>query len=246
LNFCAWSFNLAKVNSGHIEMNNSGKTSSRLRTYIADTGFKPGDRLPSERDLADRMGIARTSLRRMLGEMEANGELSRHVGRGTFIADPLTVKPLKARTNSDMASTYPAEILEVRLIVEPQIAALAAHRASPSDIEELLHAIARGRAAKSFSEFEEWDATFHRVLVKSSRNSLLISLYKQIDSVRAGPIWGRLKESTLTRETMTLYIAEHESLAQAIVDRDAQTAEREMRRHLLATRKNLIGGVGML
>lgn len=187
------------------------------------------------------MGIARTLLRRMLGEMEANGELLRHVGRGTYIADPAEMQAGAMPGKQEEAPTYPGEILEVRLIVEPQIAALAAHRATPAEIEKMQHAIARSRAATSFAEFEEWDATFHRIVVAAARNNLLASIYKQIDAVRAGPIWGRLKEKTLTRESMKLYTDEHETLMQAILDRDARGAEEEMRKHINDVRRNLIG-----
>ncbi|MDB6052326.1 MAG: GntR family transcriptional regulator protein [Pseudomonas sp.] len=221
------------------------QTFSNLQAYIREEDFSPGDRLPPERDLALRLGIARTALRRQLSQLENQGILIRQVGRGTFIAYGASAA-LCADTPliSHMATTYPGEVLETRLILEPQIARLAAQRANASDIESLQQAIQKGRDADSYETFEKWDATFHRVLVQAARNGLLTALYQSIDAVRAGKIWGRLKESSLSPESMQVYIRGHEAIVEAIIDRDSARAEREMRSHINVATYNLLGSSG--
>lgn len=210
-----------------------------LQAFIQEAGYQPGDRLPPERDLALQLGIARTALRRQLSQMEDQGTLVRQVGRGTFIAarGPDADTP----ATPHMATTYPGEVLETRLILEPQIARLAAQRASASDIAALREAVDQGRRAATIEVFEKWDSAFHRVLVQAARNGLLASLYQSIDAVRAGKIWGRLKEASLTPESMQRYVQGHAAILDAIVDRDAPRAEREMRTHIVEATDNLLG-----
>jgi DNA-binding FadR family transcriptional regulator len=215
-----------------------------LRDFIEAEGLQPGDRLPPERDLAVKLGLPRTALRRMLAEMEQEGRLLRHVGRGTFVAEhgATSSPPYRAQNASRKElRTYPAEVFETRLIIEPKVAALAALRATPYETEEMHKAIHRGSTAATLAEFERWDAIFHRLIVEAARNGLLASLYEGIHSVRAGQLWGRMKEQSLTKERMKEYTTHHQAILQAIIDRDGGQAEQKMRSHILAARANILG-----
>lgn len=218
--------------------------SSVLQDFIETEGLEPGDRLPPERDLAEKLGLPRTALRRILASMETEGRLMRHVGRGTFIAGRgVASKALSGVPTKLIESirTYPAEVFETRLIVEPKVAGLAALRATPIEIDGLQKAISHGRAAKGLAEFEKWDAVFHRIVAQASRNGLLWSLYETIHMVRAGQLWGRMKEQSLTAERMKAYTAKHEDILRAIKDRDSATAEDQMRMHILEAKLNILG-----
>jgi DNA-binding FadR family transcriptional regulator len=137
--------------------------------------------------------------------------------------------------------TYPAEVFEARLIMEPKIAALAALRATRQEIDEMQKSIDRGSAAETLVEFEKWDAVFHRIIVGAARNGLLASLYEGIHTVRAGNLWGKMKEQSLTPERMKAYIAKHQATLDAIKDRDSREAERNMYDHIVEARANILG-----
>ncbi|AFL48835.1 GntR family uxuAB operon transcriptional repressor [Sinorhizobium fredii] len=215
-----------------------------LKDFIEAEGLEPGDRLPPERDLALKLGLPRTALRRMLASLEKEGRLIRHVGRGTFIAGSgVTSTALRRPPGStgDALRTYPAEVFEARLIMEPKIAALAALRATRQEIDEMQKSIDRGSAAETLVEFEKWDAVFHRIIVGAARNGLLASLYEGIHTVRAGNLWGKMKEQSLTPERMKAYIAKHQATLDAIKDRDSREAERNMYDHIVEARANILG-----
>jgi len=215
-----------------------------LKDFIEAEGLEPGDRLPPERDLALKLGLPRTALRRMLSSLEKEGRLIRHVGRGTFIAGSgVSSSALRrpATNEGDTLRTYPAEVFEARLIIEPKIAALAALRATRQEVEEMQKSIARGSASEALGEFEKWDAVFHRIIVQAARNGLLASLYEGIHAVRAGNLWGKMKKQSLTSERMTAYIVSHQAILDAIKDRDSREAERNMYDHIIEARTNILG-----
>ncbi|TAX78071.1 FadR family transcriptional regulator [Rhizobium ruizarguesonis] len=215
-----------------------------LKDFIEAEGLEPGDRLPPERDLALKLGLPRTALRRMLSSLEKEGRLIRHVGRGTFIAGSgvgSSALRRPATNEGDTLRTYPAEVFEARLIIEPKIAALAALRATRQEVEEMQKSIARGSTSESLVDFEKWDAVFHRIIVQAARNGLLASLYEGIHAVRAGNLWGKMKEQSLTSERMATYIVSHQAILDAIKDRDCREAERNMYDHIIEARANILG-----
>ncbi|MGO8092921.1 FadR/GntR family transcriptional regulator [Rhizobium leguminosarum] len=215
-----------------------------LKDFIEAEGLEPGDRLPPERDLALKLGLPRTALRRMLSSLEKEGRLIRHVGRGTFIAGSgvgSSALRRPATIEGDTLRTYPAEVFEARLIIEPKIAALAALRATRQEVEEMQKSIARGSTSESLVDFEKWDAVFHRIIVQAARNGLLASLYEGIHAVRAGNLWGKMKEQSLTSERMATYIVSHQAILDAIKDRDSREAERNMYDHIIEARANILG-----
>lgn len=213
-----------------------------LKDFIEAEGLEPGDRLPPERELALKLGLPRTALRKMLGGLEKEGRLIRHVGRGTFIAGSgVSSNALRAPSMPETVRTYPAEVFEARLIIEPKLAALAALRVTTHEVDDLEKSIAHGNAAESLSEFEKWDAVFHRIIVQAARNGLLTSLYEGIHTVRAGLLWGKMKEQSLTPERMKNYLVSHRAILDAIIDRDSKAAEQHMYEHILDARANILG-----
>lgn len=215
-----------------------------LKDFIEAEGLEPGDRLPPERDLAVKLGIPRTALRRMLADLEKDGRLIRHVGRGTFIAgNGVSSSALRQPHGGaiDGLRTYPAEVFEARLILEPRIAGLAALRATRQEIDELQKSIDRTRTAQTHAEFEKWDAVFHRIIVQCARNGLLESLYESIHAVRSGKLWGKMKEQSLSPERIAAYTAKHVAILDAIKDRNSKEAEVHMYDHIVDARTNTLG-----
>lgn len=217
---------------------NNQLSTQRLRELLQSGRYSPGSRLPPERELSVELGISRAALRKALSILEAERLIWRHVGRGTF-AGPRPSEKHEARfTVAEI--TNPAEIMEVRMIFEPKIAAIAALRATPGDIRQMTHALVKSEEATQAQAFEMWDSALHGAIASSTGNSLLISLFESINRLREDNLWGRLKEASFSRSRHQFYCRQHRKLVDVIADRDAVAAERMMHTHLEAVQKNLL------
>jgi DNA-binding FadR family transcriptional regulator len=202
-----------------------------------DNGEWPdGYRVPPERELAATYGLARNTVRRALQQLD--GRLVRIVGRGTFVKGKTGGRPREFLGRLRDAS--PTDIMEVRLIMEPQAAALAAHRASAENLAELEDILRRSIAAKGIAEFEHWDAALHLAIFRATKNALLIDYCEAINAARHQPHWYRLKQKTLTETLRRQYDQEHSSIVSALLQRDAVTARRLLHQHLARVRDHLL------
>lgn len=213
----------------------------QLRQILQSGQYPDQSRLPPERTLSAALGISRAVLRKALSVLEAENLIWRHVGRGTFVG----TRPKDERKGPIMIAdfTNPAEIMEVRLVIEPKIAAIAALRATPDDIDRMEKALAKSASATDSVSFEKWDGALHEAIATSTGNSLLISFFKAVNSLREDKIWGSLKEASLSRKRQTLYCLHHRNLLEAIEDRNASEAEKTMKIHLEEVQKNLLGSI---
>jgi DNA-binding FadR family transcriptional regulator len=203
----------------------------RLRLEIEQRALGPGDRLPAERDLARHLEVSRGTLRKALTQLEQEGRLWRHVGQGTFIGP-------RGRSKADglggaIDLTSPAEVMEVRLMLEPRIAGLA-------ELRETEQAVARGQAVNETASFEQWDGRFHRLIAVSARNALLLALFDTVNAAREGEFWGRLKAASLNPERRRPYARQHARIVAAIRDRDTAGAARLMEEHLATVQRHLL------
>ncbi len=212
---------------------------SALEKRLALARRPAQSRLPTERKLALQLGITRSALRRALSVLEADGKIWRHVGRGTFTGPhPVTQRPaltLMAR------ETSPAEVMQARLVIEPEMAALAARRATTAQIEHMAACVRKSRATTDIATYELWDSNLHRTIAEAAGNTLLLTLFDAVNAIREENIWGNLKQATLTRQRQNLYARQHEAIVKAVGARDAQQAQRCMRIHLETVRHDLAG-----
>lgn len=206
---------------------------------MIDAGvWRQGQRLPPERALSMQFGMARNTVRRALKQLEDAGRLDRHVGRGTFVA---ATGNGGGRVAGRMDHASPAELMEVRLIFEPQAAVIAAGRASAEDLRAIEDAYRHSAAAQGNAEFEEWDALFHLAIVKATHNSLIVDYCEAINEARRQPQWNRLKQRSTTPESRALYDRQHGAIVAALRDRDADGARAALQIHLAAVRDRLLG-----
>lgn len=202
-----------------------------------------GMQLPAERGLAEQYNVARNTVRQALRRLESDGVLTRSVGRGTFVR-PGVARQGIARSpalSQRMREASPADLMEVRLIIEPQAAALAATRARAEEIAALGEALRNSIAAKGLAEFEHWDAQLHMAVFEATQNAVLIDYCAAINAVRDEPAWYQLKKRTVTHDLRSVYDRQHSDLVGAIRDRDSEAARAAMRAHLAAVRDNLLG-----
>jgi len=216
----------------------------KLRKLVASGQFAINSRLPPERRLCEDLGVSRTGLRAALARLEAEGKLWRHVGKGTFVGSRPTVDTTTLPIIRQLTS--PAEVMEVRLLIEPRIASLAALRATPADIghmERCLEKLDRALEQKGRQEgalYDRWDGTLHQSIAESTQNALLLALFNSLNSVRNLSSWGRLQTAALNKERWLLYCRQHRAVVEAIASRDPAAAERAMRNHLETVQKNIL------
>jgi GntR family transcriptional regulator, uxu operon transcriptional repressor len=196
----------------------------------------PGSKLPTERDLVERLAAPRSAIRRALDALERDGLVVRHVGRGTFLSD--AVAPPMGGAPAD---TSPAEIMQVRLLLEPPVAAHAARVATQADLERIGECLRAGGHSDGFESFETWDARLHRAIALAAHNGLLMNMFDLMNTARQLPVWGNLKRRTSSTERRRCYHAEHTSIVEALLDRDPNGAQDRMRTHLENVSDNLLG-----
>lgn len=211
---------------------------TQLRAYLAQRDLPANTRLPPERELCDILGVSRGELRKALAVMESNGELWRHVGKGTFIG----TRP--AKEYSDVAGiaalTNPREVMQARLLVEPQIAREAALNATAGDIAELKQCMVASRQAQTWRQYENCDNRLHRAVAEAAHNTVLLALFDTLNAVRRAVVWGRLRNKVDRPPKDHHSFAEHESLVKAIEERDMDGASQAMLRHLSQVQSNLL------
>jgi len=203
-------------------------------------GQGPGSRLPTERQLATDLGVTRSSVRHALAMLEAQGRISREVGRGTFLrelpaASPAAHAPSVPGRSADPAPAAdfaPADVMTIRRLLEPPAMSLVVGWATAADLEEMDRCLAGGDAAASFEEFEFWDLGLHRCIMAASHSPLLVALYRDIEAARHGQVWGDLKRRSSSAERREQYQADHRAIVGALRARDSARAVEAMRVHL--------------
>lgn len=211
---------------------------------IADHSWPVGAKLPTERELERRFGISRNTLRKGLKALEAEGRIRREVGRGSFVAGPSAATEGVAPENlaDRIKGASPTEVMEVRLMLEPLAAELAATRATTADLAQMEECLLQAALATRLPDFERWDGRLHLTIVGAAKNGLLIDLYGAINEVRNQAEWGKLKARSVTPERRQTYERQHRDIVAALKERDGEQAKAILRQHLLMVRSNLLGG----
>ncbi|HET9405190.1 MAG TPA: FCD domain-containing protein [Burkholderiales bacterium] len=214
----------------------------RIRDTIlaaaADGSLEPGARLPTERELVRRFDVPRNAVRRTLAQLEAEGSITRHVGRGTFLAGRADEETLTA---ASATHTSPAELMEARLRIEPALAELIVTNATASDFERMEACLERAEKAATLDEFELWDAALHEALAEATHNRFVIRVLDMVTVVRQQSEWGKLKDRIVTPERRIRYQQEHRDIVRALKARDAERARASIIAHLQHARRNLFG-----
>jgi DNA-binding FadR family transcriptional regulator len=209
-----------------------------LRQRIAAGEWSASGRLPPERDLAAEYGVARNTLRRAIQAITDHGLLERHIGRGTFLNDRTSELCAIIRC---MTEASPADLIAVRLIIEPQAAAITAKNAGSSDLQAIAEANFHATEALQTDEFEHWDSQFHQRLFAATRNELLLSIHGMLQGVCSRYALIELKRKYFSLDRRRDYCAQHAKVVIALANRDAHGAAREMLRSVKAIEAALFG-----
>lgn len=207
-----------------------------LDDVVASGGLRPGGKLPTERELAATAGVSRAVVRSALDQLEEQGTVVRHVGRGTFLTPRPAPEPA--------GGPSPTEIMTARQVIEPQLMPLVVAAATAEDFEKMTRCLDGGRDARTSAEFERWDVELHHSLATATHNAVLVSVSHLLVDTRRGPVWGGLKKRTFNPERHRCYCSEHDTIVAALTDRDPDAAQCAMRTHLRTVRTALLGEHG--
>jgi GntR family transcriptional regulator, transcriptional repressor for pyruvate dehydrogenase complex len=210
----------------------------RLRRSIALGVVLPGDRLPSERILAESLGVSRVTIREALRILQGEGLLvTRRGNAGTVVAED-------AHSLRRMNRTYEAEIDEVfeyRVAVESMAAQLAARRHEPHDIETLLKCQRALADSTNVHTFRRADSEFHLTVARLSANGML---ERSIQDARAAAFaWLDRREFTVVQSSS---LKGHDAIIQAISNCDADAAAAAMTQHIEDARGEVLAALPTL
>ncbi len=214
------------------------KALMKLEGMLARLEPGSGTRLPPERALCDSLGVSRSALREALEVMEADGRIWRRVGMGTYYSGPPSHGTDRIVRLS--AVTSPFEIMEARLMIEPNLASLAAVKATALEIDRMRKCLEKSAKAQDEETHEKWDRTLHLMIASSTKNQVLIAVYEALNSVRDLAGWGELGEKAFTPAHIVGYYDQHRAIIDAIAERASERAGRAMREHLEAIERKIL------
>lgn len=199
----------------------------RLREHVAASGLDVGDRLPPERELADRLGVSRASVRQAIVVLEVQGLVEVRHGGGTYlrerVLDSEPVEELVARRRR-----LP-DVLDAREALETKLAELAAERRTEQDLTEIDAALADMRTQIESGDLGgDGDRRFHAAITAAAHSTMLAEFMRTI----ADEIAESRQESLRQPNRPPKSLGQHERIAEAIRAGNARTAVTAMRRHL--------------
>lgn len=209
----------------------------QIEESVLNGSLKPGDQLPAERELAQRLGVSRTAVREAVKALREKGLVEAYSGRGTFITDGTTHA---ARQSFDLMVKIGQQegsnhLAELRLILEPGIAAMAAKRIEEEHLAAMREAVAvMDRSQKDPEAYIEADLDFHLALAEAAANPLILSL---IDSIVALLREQRIKIFNVEGGPQRGQ-SHHKRILEAMERRDPEMARTAMAAHLEQVRED--------
>jgi GntR family transcriptional repressor for pyruvate dehydrogenase complex len=214
----------------------------QIKKLIIDGKLQPGDKLLSERELAEQLGVSRASVREAFSALEMMGVIAIRPGEGSFVRQVSyggMLEPLSFLLQVDVDNVM--QLLEVRKILEVEVASLAATRATAEDIEEIRLALNKMVDEVNAGEIGDVaDAEFHFAVVKAAHNPILMTLINTISDLMANTVRFSRRKIFLVENMPNVLYDSHCLIFQAIVDKRAQLAGSLMHEHLTIVEKVML------
>ncbi|MEO3756296.1 FadR/GntR family transcriptional regulator [Streptomyces sp. B6B3] len=204
----------------------------RLRAYVAESGLGPGDRLPPERELAQRLGVSRASVKQAIVVLEVQGLVEVRHGGGTYLVrGSLEAEPVEALM--ERRRRLP-DVLEAREALETKLAELAAERRTPDDLAALRSALDHmAEEVRAGGHGIEGDRRFHAAVTAAAHSALLAEFMRSI----AEQITESRNESLRQPGRPRRSLAQHRAILDAIDAQQPGKAAAAMRRHVRTVAK---------
>lgn len=210
----------------------------QLRGLMNTGEFSVGSRLPAERDLAIQLGVSRPSVREALIALEVEGVIEVRTGSGIYVKQAPLQRSASAAATEAAMEWGPLEVMSARLLVESEVAGLAAQHAGKGHIKAMRQALQDMRDEARAGQIPRGgDEAFHEAIAKSCGNSVLLDVVQRFWQARDGRLFERLGAYFENPASWQSAIAEHEQVLLAIEAGDATAAKRAMQKHLRQAHK---------
>lgn len=217
----------------HEPSDQTGHVRAQVLRLLKSDDLGEGGRLPTERELSERFSVSRRYVRRALDALEAEGLVWRRQGKGTFAGQPSD--PTGALAAQITGETNALQVMEARLCIEPELAALCAERTQPDEVRRMRMLAERLSEAADPQSIEVWDGALHRLIAQCARNKPLMTAFALLEEIRANPDWVAMRARARSRASIMVSANEHATIIDAIEARQPDLARTAMRDHL-ATR----------
>ncbi len=212
----------------------SKQAADKIVALINEKKFQPGDKIPNEYELSSILGVSRSTVREAIKALVSRNVLCVRRGVGTFVSETpgFIDDPWGVDFIQDKVETA-RQLLDIRLFIEPELAALAAENASADDRELIMKACSAVEDAIFANRTHNpEDEAFHIAVAAASRNEVALSIMKQVFA-RSIPMQAELSRNSLLKET----IDTHSRIARAIMSGDKDLARSAMREHIEFNKK---------
>ena len=224
---------IIKTNS--LERVGAAEIAGILRREISSGTLGYHERLPAERVLAAKHGVARGTVREAFNQLADDGLVEIRPSSGTYVL----VNTFNS-ANPVIENANPLELIDTRFALEPHICRLAVLHARPADLDRADELLAKmDNCINDLEGFSVADTAFHTLLAKTTGNQLLIWIVEQINGVRNQEQWARMRRMTLTEKTISQYNLHHRQIIDAIRAREPEQAATAMQDHLESARLSL-------
>ena len=212
----------------------------QVRQLMASGEFALGSRLPAERDLALQLGVSRPSVREALIALEVEGMIEVRTGSGIYVQrTELPNKSTPTETDANTPADWgPLEVMSARLLVEAEVAALAATHAQKADLKAIKSGLQQMKLEAARDQVpREGDEAFHEAIAQACGNSVLLDTVQRYWQARNGPLFERLGDYFEHPKSWQAAIGEHQQVLLAIEAHDASAARKAMQKHLRQAHK---------
>ncbi len=225
------SLQLEVIKNGRLYM----KVAEQLRTLVEKEVMKPGERLPSERELAEQLGVSRPTVREAMIALELSGVIEIRSGSGIYVSK---TKPSRQFSNDD-TGIGPFEVLEIRQILESEACALAAARITDEELSQLEQSLKEmEEEEKRPDASEKADQRFHEIIAQSCQNSAIESVIRWLWQLRNESVISTRFLERIRKEGIHPSISDHRAIFEALKARDPMRARESMRKHLESATEN--------
>lgn len=202
------------------------RVARRISDFIQKGDVKPGDKLPSERDLADMLKVSRPSVREAMIALEVSGIIEVRTGSGIYVCENQSSPVMDEGAG-------PFEILEMRLIIEPEACALAAERITEEQLTHLKELYAELERTNGTPEMEPFDEQFHNLIGVATENTAIARTISWLWVMRGQSQLSRGYHRMIVEEGVYPVLDEHKKILNALSRRDPEAARAAMHEHLV-------------
>ncbi|WP_320196935.1 FadR/GntR family transcriptional regulator [Agrobacterium rosae] len=209
----------------------------QIRELIESGEFQTGSRLPPERELAQRLGVSRPSLREGLIALEIDGSVEIRMGSGVYVLP----EPVQPSTRTKSLGESPTELMQARAALEGTTIVLAASRIDTDALETLRSTLdAMRNEIEAGRKPLDQDRQFHVIIAEQSGNSVLARLIADLFDERHSPMSAQFRVKFEDKDTWTFALQEHEAILAALEAKDPLLAQSTMHSHLDSSRRRWV------